>query len=563
MRFERQALLGDGAFGEAGRPTGMYWDRHAQRLAVAGSFNTLQWHARDVQARRAFTYRVGVYDARAARRIATFDQARFPINDVAFHPHRPLLAVASGSYDGGYFYEGDLFIWDLETGDARSILDEDREITRCWFDDEGYDLHITLRPRDDTDGDDLLLKATLGQDAWRTARAGRVAVSALDLTPVNATEGQDGQARQDEESIQDSLEDVARHAGVHYEPRWFVWDLAWTDVGDIVAVRNKTAFEHWTAQGARLQHVADPWDGVQLALTPTGDAYVNLSTLHDVDGRWRLETRVEQIEVRTGRRSPFSPINFAALLSLSSSGALLARDTGTDRLYTGQWRRDSRSRDRVLTPEADPPWAVPATIRLEGLTVSEPLGLGGYDLFNHFLRIDGAPHLYFVHGTPSDLHEDRWICRIDPSSLRVERLFPLAWEPNREGHLQGGSALYVNDGMGSALIMSHQRSDGRGLQKGGVPIVRRRLDDGHTLWVTDFDAPVTTMAAMPERNMVVFALNDGHVGLISTDTGKLRLLEGVEINGVPSIYLALAVRGSRIAAGTIDGRIVVDDVVEA
>ncbi len=34
MRFERQAVLGDGAFAEAGRPTGVYWDQQGRRLAV-------------------------------------------------------------------------------------------------------------------------------------------------------------------------------------------------------------------------------------------------------------------------------------------------------------------------------------------------------------------------------------------------------------------------------------------------------------------------------------------------------------------------------------------------
>lgn len=559
MRFERQAVLGDGPFAEAGRPTGVYWDQQGRRLAVAGSFTALQWHARDIQARRAFEYRVSVYEARAARRLATFDHARFPINDVAFHPYQPVLAIASGSYDGGYLYEGDLFIWDLESGDVRSILDEEREITRCWFDATGRALHIILRPPDDTHGDDVFLSATLDPAAWRTAPRRGGSVAALELTPVS--EGQKGYTQQDEGSVQNTLEQVARYAGLHYEPRWFVWDLAWLAGGDIVAVRNKTAFERWTAQGTRLQHVADPWDGIQLAASPTDDVYVNLSTLH-FDGRWRHESRVEQIEAVTGQRRVCAAIDFAALLSLSSSGALLARDTGTDRRYSGQWRRDERSRDRVLVPESNPPWASRAAMRENGLTVSEPLGLGAYDLFNHFLRIDGAPHLYFIQGTPLGSHEDRWICRIDPRSLRVERLFPLAWEPQGEGHLQAGSGLYVHDAMGPTLIVSHQRSDGRGLQEAGAPIVRRRLDDGHVLWVTDFDAPVTAMAAMPERSAVVFALNDGHVGLISADTGDVRWLQPVDLDGVRSIYLALATRGEQIAAGTIDGRIVCGRLVD-
>jgi hypothetical protein len=291
-----------------------------------------------------------------------------------------------------------------------------------------------------------------------------------------------------------------------------------------------------------------------------GAVYVNLSGVY-FDGRWRLETRVERIEVATGRRSILSAVDFAALLSLSSSGALLARDTGTDRLSGRQWRSDERSRDRVLIPAGNPVWVSRATSRADGLTVSESLDLGAYELFNDYLQIDGAPHLYFVQGT-SDSHESRWICRIDPYSLRVERLFPLAWDLNRGADVHIGGGLYVSDGIGPALIMSYQRFNTRRRPIGAASIVRRRLDDGRTLWAADFDGTVTAMAAMPERNVVAFALDDGQVGSVSADTGDVRGLQSAALNGVPIMYLALAARGDRIAAGTIDGRIVISKLVE-
>ncbi len=113
MLFDELIVLGNTAFAETGRPTGVYWDANADRLAVASSFNDLQWHGRDLRAGRAFSYRVSVYDVQTVHRLAVFDRAYFSINDVAFHPHEPLIAVASGSYDGGFFYEGALHIWNL------------------------------------------------------------------------------------------------------------------------------------------------------------------------------------------------------------------------------------------------------------------------------------------------------------------------------------------------------------------------------------------------------------------------------------------------------------------
>ncbi len=98
--------------------------------------------------------------------------------------------------------------------------------------------------------------------------------AALVLTPFRAADGLEGYVRQDEQSVLDTLDQIARRVGLHYEPRWFVWDVAWTMHGDVVAGHNKVALELWGKGGERIRHVPDPWDAVQLMLGPTGDIYV-------------------------------------------------------------------------------------------------------------------------------------------------------------------------------------------------------------------------------------------------------------------------------------------------
>ncbi|WP_327129668.1 hypothetical protein [Streptomyces sp. NBC_01727] len=44
---------------------------------------------------------------------------------MAFHPRLPLLSVGSGDYDGGYFFEGELLLLDLETGSATSLIEHE------------------------------------------------------------------------------------------------------------------------------------------------------------------------------------------------------------------------------------------------------------------------------------------------------------------------------------------------------------------------------------------------------------------------------------------------------
>ncbi|MCP6756782.1 hypothetical protein NL533_34670, partial [Klebsiella pneumoniae] len=65
--------------------------------------------------------------------MALLDGLRWPINDLAFHPREPLLAVATGSYDGGWAFEGELVVWNWETGERAAPLGACREVDRCRF----------------------------------------------------------------------------------------------------------------------------------------------------------------------------------------------------------------------------------------------------------------------------------------------------------------------------------------------------------------------------------------------------------------------------------------------
>ncbi|MFI5931896.1 hypothetical protein [Actinoplanes sp. NPDC051494] len=69
---------------------------------------------------------------------------------LAFHPTLPLLAVGSGSYDGGYFFEGELLLLDLETSAAVSLFEHElgRQVLGLeWLND--YELRLLLAPPDD------------------------------------------------------------------------------------------------------------------------------------------------------------------------------------------------------------------------------------------------------------------------------------------------------------------------------------------------------------------------------------------------------------------------------
>ncbi|MGX1908739.1 hypothetical protein ACWIID_07755 [Streptomyces phaeochromogenes] len=106
-------------------------------LAVAGT---------DADAR---TTPVAVYQSRNFVRSALI-RSRFPVHAMAFHPRRALLAVGTGRYDGGYFFEGELLLLHLKTGAVVSLIEHwlGRQVRGLeWLDEQS--LRVLMAPPDD------------------------------------------------------------------------------------------------------------------------------------------------------------------------------------------------------------------------------------------------------------------------------------------------------------------------------------------------------------------------------------------------------------------------------
>lgn len=66
-------------------------------------------------------YRAALYRVPSRRPLAVFDDARYPIRDVAFHPTRTMVVLGAGSYDGGYLFHGQLIVWDWTQAWSKSL----------------------------------------------------------------------------------------------------------------------------------------------------------------------------------------------------------------------------------------------------------------------------------------------------------------------------------------------------------------------------------------------------------------------------------------------------------
>jgi hypothetical protein len=124
-RLALQGEITPTRFGEVGRPYRVRRRDDGRKVALCSAFDRLYWPGRAIYAGHALQNRVSLYAGDFERRVAVFDGAHFPVNDVAFHPSEPWLAIGTGSYDGGYLFEGDLFVCQrllVGTIDGRLLL---------------------------------------------------------------------------------------------------------------------------------------------------------------------------------------------------------------------------------------------------------------------------------------------------------------------------------------------------------------------------------------------------------------------------------------------------------
>ncbi len=539
-----EAELTSSRFAELGRPAGAFRSPDGEKIALASELDSLFWPGRATYDGHRLRHRLSLYSSRLAQRLGVFDAARFPINDVAFHPESPVVAVATGSYDGGWLFEGELYLWNWRTGETVNVLAENREVTRVRFADDGS-LRVLLRPRDEeqyapADAFDTFVGGALsdlrpfsalglqwGEADPRLAGFAPVAPDALELSPGAF-----------------NVHDHARHwesltSGVDLELRHRVWDVAWHGEGErrrVLAVHDLCHLEAWSLEGHRTLAVHGDGFGVQLLQARPGGAggeptfvhvftrgnpftgLPDISALHRFDGELLVEAlRLER----------------PTLFSIDGAGNLLCRDV----------------RSRGDEPRCDEVRAADGAVVWSG-------DLGHYDCFNHYVRVDGGDALYFLRGTPADSHEHKALCAVTaPSPASVREVLP--WD-SADRHLMNGVACLLPDG---GLVRAYRVHSSRPGSH-ACYLEAHELSSGRRRWHHPISALVTSMALFAAKPWLIYALTDGKVGVMHTETGLDLCETQVVVDGVPTMVMSLAVSGEEIAAGTVDGRVLLLRVVE-
>ncbi|PJM69770.1 PQQ-binding-like beta-propeller repeat protein [Achromobacter ruhlandii] len=510
----------------AGRITGVFFHPAGDFVAVASAFPLLiNPPARAAYGGAALRYRVGLYRRGEPAPFAACDAPRLPINDVAFHPDQPVIAIGGGSYDGGYMFEGELIAWNWDSGACHRPFLNVPEVVRCRYLQDGR-IEAWVRPWDESwdEQDDDVPAAS--KTLLRVETAAGVATPELD--PATAT--LDHATPPD---VGDAAKRLADWLGLpELGLRGAIWDLAWLDADTLAAVHDACLLDRYRADGALVaRHDGGGRGGEILRATPL---VVHAIAPPDPADRFRRDSRLYALRdgALTALRDEDGQYTFCA----GADGRLLGR---RDRI-------DARRRtagDVLLDPT---------------LTGERRLDLGHYDCFNHYIGINGAPDLFSLQGTPPGSHEGKHLCRVHADG-RLERLWPLLKpDGTPASHAMECRGAYVDDALGASVVIAGKHySPTVGNAYRGF-IYRKSLARGQERW--RHATPASASAIIVADGLVLAAFLDGTLMLIDAASGDLLLASRVRIGGVATVLYALAAHGGRLAVGAIDGRIALVDL---
>ncbi|MEU8379693.1 hypothetical protein [Streptosporangium sp. NPDC048865] len=515
-------VLGGGPFAETGDARVVEADERLGITIVGGFAGRLQW-AGDGTADKLSDAVLGVYDLDGAvcRRL---HRPRWPVNAVAVHPSLPLAAVGTGSYDGGYFFQGELLLLDLAAGVLTSLLPHPRQVRSLRWQD-ARTLGFVLAPPDDWENPEAHTQGhpcTAVRDDWTTPGTLRPEETAAPAVPFSRPP--DGRLP---EEVLDGL------SGGRREPRRPVWAVEVLPDGRILATSEQIALECWEPSGRRVFTVPDVAGGRQIRVTPDGEsAWVVLDsqTRRTEDGWQNSPGSAARFSLADGARTAVHAPGFPLTLAARKDGWLALRDVD---------HTSSVQETLLISPCGEKTGQV---------------RLGEFDLFNHPFAVRHSPELFFLRGGPRGGAEAKRVFRLDPLTHTVGDLFPLEWDTARDGHLFGGPVAYVHDVAGEALVHGGAVHNGQGLLPGNAFVVRRALPGGTAAWVFTADHNVTSLDVAGDT--VYAAFTSGTVVALDAVTGAVRWSHRLHVGTVPVVALSLAApSSSHLVLGTTDGRI--------
>ncbi|MGD1865175.1 MAG: hypothetical protein ACFB0D_11525 [Phormidesmis sp.] len=490
-----------------------------QKIVFYSSFRLMHWQGAFIGKGQRFNTRISLYDSNTQQRVATFEGCRHLVNDITFHPTQPVVVISTGDYDGGYCFQGELWLWNWQTGDAVSLLAESRTALQSYF-PTGNELRVLLRLPDEGD---------FSGEAWERydwisvnnieqlmsqpmdVHALRANVTFQESTTAPQSLGFVKKDLVDRDSFKNSHELL----GVHNQ-RQTISHIKWIEPSQLAVVVQSNRLEIWNIDGQHLTTLTFEGSCVQLLKSPTGLLCHVLKSGNSV--LYRLID--QQLE-------PVNAFKQTLVFSIDEQGHLLGRNAA-GKTSTDIW--------------------LEANCQEQGHA-----DLGHFDCFNHSLMLEGGEALYFLQGTPPTSHEQKQLCRLhlDGSVKPV-----MLWDTGSRHHMQN-IACWGPKGMLLRAFEVHSWTVGQGSCK----IECCDLTTGTLPWSQSCHALCIDMVVIAET-ILAYALTNGSLGLISIADGKQLYEEKLSIDGVDTMATALAARGNQLAVGTLEGRLLLFELAD-
>ncbi|CAB3854190.1 hypothetical protein LMG26858_01874 [Achromobacter anxifer] len=531
------AMIADPPLRGSGKITGVFFNPTDEIAAVASAFPLLaNPRARAAYGGQVLRHRVALYRRGNPVPFAAFDGLRHPVNDVAFHPAHSVVAISSGSYDGGYMFEGDLQVWDWLSGQSRRPFQDIPEVVRCAWNAAGDRIEAWVRPwdeewaglpedRPEAAFDTLfIVRAPYGANIW-SDEPRKLELSSLDIAP----EGNPSAPAAEPLLAQWlGLPRLARRGAIH--------DLAWLDERRIAVVHDGCLLEIHDTGGGPVTAYAGTGHGSEIIRS----AGVHVHVVESSNQPGML-----------GRQD-------SRLYALSDGGLNLVRE------YQGEYTFSASSQGQLLARRNRVPATRNARDVLRDLDSREErrVDLGHYDCFNHYLRIDGAHSLFCVQGTPASSHEAKRLCRVSADG-EVQPLWPVLKANGKpDSHAMELCGCHVDDRLGEGLVISGRHYSPAVRVACAGFIYRKPLDRDREIWRHPTTASASAVIFIPACGLVAASFLDGGLLLLDAASGDIRLRANMQLDGLPALVHAMDAQGDKLAMGTADGRIAVNAVGE-
>ncbi|MEU4730453.1 hypothetical protein [Streptomyces sp. NPDC023588] len=454
---------------------------------------------------------VGVYD-RATLSCRALIRSRDVVQALAFHPTLPLLAVGTGSYDGGYFFSGDLLLLNLETGTSLSAFEHGagRQVLELeWLDEQR--LRLLMAPPDDWQDKEAHTQghtAVVIRPDWASVPPRSITSYEL-IGPRIPAPRPDGRA---------AAYQLVSELGPDWDPRLTVQAVEELSDGRLLATLGGVQLECWLPSGTRLWAVPDEEGGREIAVArDENSAWVSLVR---PERHHRHTQSVVRLSLADGAEADqAAQSGYVSLSSAADGDPLLApsgyRVRGVPVAHRHPFRIRHASRAWILS-----------YVKKEGTRRSHP----------------GIPWVATAELKP------RRGRPAEPTKADTLHLFPYSWLPDEEH--TGGPGVETADGsLIHAGTVFRQNP-----QPGDSFVVRREASDGTPRWVFRTDCSATALDT--DATTAFISYDDGEIVALNLDDGTVLWRRHLTLGNVTAIPTALTVsQPGRLLVGTRDGRI--------